>query len=424
MIIMMEDDLPVLCNRVPVAEVLPGQVEREGLGGTSLDGLALEVPQNADGIVGTTKADVKLGNLITSDLAVVGDIHGHGEENLVEACITSEAVVRAGRETGLRAAVRAAGGPSVVETILGVVGGSLEVGAVQARVDVSEDELEARRAKVVCCPVADSAVGVCGRGLASGGLVGRSVLSGDLQVAVRERGVRETVAELVDGSLVELVEVAVVNEDSLDEVVLRSTRAIVRLVDHVGWAVRAASLAPGERSLSTRVDLAEEDVRDSIAGLLTRDTGPDDGGHVLMLVPGLNQDGTDSVHDDNGVVALGSNSVDESVTLVPKGEVVAVALIAIEDNVSFTSISVGEHDAGTADLESTVSKGSLLGVGVVVDDALESATVAENLGLDGLEGSNKVREVGCKVISVRQLYSGMFSTSLPVPLPQPMAKVP
>jgi hypothetical protein len=106
------------------------------------------------------------------------------------------------------------------------------------------------------------------------------------------------------------------------------------------------------------------------------------------------------VHDDNGVVALGSNSVDELITSIPKSEVVAVSLIAIKDNVSLASIGVREHNACTTYLKSTVSKSSLLSVGVVVNDTLESATVVENLGLDGLEGSDKVREVSCKVISV------------------------
>lgn len=420
----MKGILPVLGNSVPVAEVLPGEVEGEGLGGTGLNALALEVPENADGIVGATKADVKLGNLVTSDLAIVGNVNSDSEENLVEACVASEAVVGAGRETRLRAAVRAAGGPSVVEGILRILGGSSEIGTVQARVDVSKDELEALGAEVVGCPVANGAVGGCSRGLASGGLVGRRILGSDLQVAVRECGVRETVAELVDGSLVELVEVTVVNEDALNKVVLRSSATVVRLVDHIGWAVRAASLTPGERSLSTRVDLAEEDVCDSIARLLTGDTSPNDGGNVLMLVPGLDQDSTDSVHDDDSVVALRSNGVDELVTSIPKGEVVAVTLIAIEDDVSLTSVGVRKDNAGTADLESTVSKGGLLSGSVVVDDALESAAVAENLSLDGLEGSNKVREVGCEVVSVRPLHSGKCFKSLPVPLPQPMAKVP
>jgi len=396
--------LPVLSNSVPVAEVLPGEVERESLSGTDIDGLALEVPENTDGVVGTTKADVELGNLVTSDLAIVGDIHSDSEENLVKACVTAETVVRAGRQTRLRAAVRAVRRPSVVQAILGVVGGSPEVCAVEARVDVGKDKVKAWRAKVVSSPVADGAVGRCGRSLAGSRLVGRCILGGDLEVAVRECGVRETVAELVDGSLVELVEVAVVDEDTLDKVVLGSTFAVVWLVDHVRWAVRAASLAPGERSLSTRVDLAKEDVGDGVAGLLAGNTGPDDRGHVLVLVPVLNQHSSDSVHDNDGVVALRSNSVDESVALVPQGEVVAIALIAIKDNVSLTSIRVCENDACTIDLESAVGKGGLLSIGVVIDDTFESATVAKHLGLDGLERSDKVREVGYKVVSIHQLW--------------------
>jgi hypothetical protein len=250
-------NLPVLGNSVPVTEILPGEIERESLSGTDIDALALKVPENADGIVRATKADVKLGNFVTSDLAVVGDVHSDSEEDLVEACVASKAVVGAGRETRLRAAVRAVRGPSVVEAVLRIVGGSSEVCAVQARIDVGIDKLEALGAEVVSRPVADGAVGRCGRSLAGSRLVGRCVLGGDLQVAVRESGVRETVAELVDRSLVELVKVAVVDEDSLDKVVLGSTCTVVWLVDHVGWAVGATSLAPGKGSLSTRVDLAE-----------------------------------------------------------------------------------------------------------------------------------------------------------------------
>lgn len=366
-----EGILPVLCNSVPVAEVLPGDVERESLSSTDLNGLALEVPENADCIVGATKADVELGNLVTDDLAVVGDVYRDSEEDLVEACVTTKAVVRAGRETRLRAAVRAASGPSVVKSVLGVVGGSSEVGAVQARVDVSKDKLEAFGAEVVSCPVADSAVSGSTRGLASSRLVGRGITSGDLQVAVRECGVRETVAKFVDGCLVELVEVAVVNENTLDEVVLRSTFTVVRLVDHIGRAVITTSLTPGERSLSTRVDLAVEDVGDSIARFLAGNTSPDDGSHVLMLVPGLHQDGTDGVHDYDSVVALRGNGVDELITSIPQSEVVAVTLIAVENDVSFTSGGVCEDNARTADLRDAVSKSGLLGVGVVVDDALD-----------------------------------------------------
>jgi hypothetical protein len=113
-----------------------------------------------------------------------------------------------------------------------------------------------------------------------------------------------------------------------------------------------------------------------------------------VLVPRLDQDRADSVHDNNSVVALGSDSVDEDVAVVPEGEVVAVALVAIEDDVAFTGSSVGKDDACTVDLLSAVGKSSLLGNSVVVDDALDRSTVAKNLGLDGLKRSDQVREVG------------------------------
>ena len=412
--------VPILGNSVPVSEVLPGDIERESFGSTGIDALAFEVPENTDGIVGASKADVQLRNFVTSDLAVVRDVYGDSEQNLVEACVTSEAVGGASRKARLGAAVRAVSGPSVVESILGVVGGSCEVCAVQARIDVSKDKLEALRAEVVGCPVADGSVGRCSGSLAGGRLVGRHITGGDLQVAVRESSVRETVAELVDRSFVEFVEVTVIDEDSLDKVVLRCTFTVVRLVDHIRWTIIAASLTPGERSLSTRVDLAVEDVSDGVARLLAGDTSPDDGGHVLMLVPGLDQDGADSVHDDDSVVALRSDGVDKSVTLVPKCKVVAVTLIAIEDDISFTSGSVREDNARTTDLSDAVSKGSLLGVSVVVDDALDGAAVAEDLSLDGLKGSNKVGEVSCEMISMchgqHEIYQKTYQYRCPSPL--------
>jgi hypothetical protein len=306
----------------------------------------------------------------------------------------------------LRAGVRAASGPGVVETVLGIVAGSLEVGAVETRVDVGQDKFEALGAKVVSSPVADDTVSGCRRCLASSRLVRRYIVGSDLQVTVREGGVRKTVAELVDGSLVEAIEVAVIDEDALNKVVLGSTLAVVRRVDHIRGTVISASLAPGERSLSTGVDLAVEDVGDSVTGLLTGNTGPDDGSNVLMLVPGLDQDGADSVHDNNSVVTLRGDGVNKDVTVVPKSKVVAVALVAVESNVSLASISICENNACTANLGDTVCKSSLLGDSIVVDDALDRAIVAKNLSLDSLERSYEVREVSCKLVSKCKLLNG------------------
>ena len=181
-----EVNLPVLGNGVPVAEILPGDVEGEGLGGTGLNTHLVEVPQNADGVVGTSEADVELSDLVTGNVAVVGDVHVDGEQNLVETGVAAEAVGGASRDTRLRAAVGATGGPGVVETVLGVVGGGREVSAVQAGVDVRENEFEALGAKVVSSPVADGAVGGSRRGLASSRLVRSRVTSSDLQVAVEK----------------------------------------------------------------------------------------------------------------------------------------------------------------------------------------------------------------------------------------------
>jgi hypothetical protein len=184
-----EVDLPVLGDSVPVAEILPCDIEGEGLSGAGLDTHLVEVPENADGVVGASKADVKLGDLVTGNIAVVGDVHVDGEQDFVETGVAAEAVVGTSRNTRLRAAVGAAGGPGVVKTVLRVVGGGREVGAVQAGVDVCKDKLEALGAEVVSSPVTDSAVSGSRRGLASSGLVRSRVTSSDLQVAVGEAGV-------------------------------------------------------------------------------------------------------------------------------------------------------------------------------------------------------------------------------------------
>jgi hypothetical protein len=112
------------------------------------------------------------------------------------------------------------------------------------------------------------------------------------------------------------------------------------------------------------------------------------------------------VHDNNGVVALRGDGVDKNVTVIPKSKVVAVALIAVENNVSLASISICENNACAANLGDTVSKSSLLGDSIVVDDALDRAAVAKDLSLDGLEGSDEVREVGCTLISKCKLLNG------------------
>ena len=113
-----------------------------------------------------------------------------------------------------------------------------------------------------------------------------------------------------------------------------------------------------------------------------------------MVVPRANKDRTYGVHNDDSVVALRRHVRDQVVTVVPESQVVAVTLIAIDSDVTLTGVGIGKDETDTVDLGSTTGKSSLLSVGVVISDALDVATLAADLGLDRLERSDEVWEVG------------------------------
>lgn len=68
--------------------------------------------------------------------------------------------------------------------------------------------------------------------------------------------------------------------------------------------------------------------------------GPEDGGDVGGIVPGVYEDGADGVDDDDGVVAVCGYGFDELVAVFPDGEVVAVAGVVVDGDVALFGKSV------------------------------------------------------------------------------------
>lgn len=167
--------------------------------------------------------------------------------------------------------------------IVWVARGLLQVGRVEPGVEVLADPVDATGEEVI-------------RGLANfsedGGFLGLAggigilvgVEGSDLQIGELELGVAETEAELVDGLLVILVEVAVVDENTFSEILLGSTLTVVGLGQKRS-AVGLAGLAPGEWGLRAGVDAAVKNIGDTAAALLAGKTSPENGGDVLVVVP-------------------------------------------------------------------------------------------------------------------------------------------
>lgn len=77
--------------------------------------------------------------------------------------------------------------------------------------------------------------------------------------------------------------------------------------------------------LLTRIYSAIEYVRDGIAALLARDTGPNYACDVRMVVPGRDQDWTGRMYDHDGVIAKPCYGLDQLIPASPEREIVPVS---------------------------------------------------------------------------------------------------
>lgn len=150
-------------------------------------------------------------------------------------------------------------------------------------------------------------------------------------------------AELVDWGDVLGVEVAVVDEDALAKVLLGRALAVVGIVEDVGAVVLAGG-GPAEGG-AAGLGAAVEDVDDGAAALLAGETSPEDGRDVGVVVPVSDEDGATRVYDDNGLVADAGDVLDQGVARAPEGEVVAIALVAVDADVALAVVGVDKDES-------------------------------------------------------------------------------
>lgn len=156
--------------------------------------------------------------------------------------------------------------------------------------------------------------------------------------------------------------------------------------------VVGALLGDSPDKAATGVDSTSKDVQDRVTGLLARDTSVQDSSDVGVVEPGLNEDGADNVHDDDGVGAVRRSVEDELVAAVPQSQVVTVTSVAADVDVALAGVCVREDEAGGGLLGSGID-GSVV---VVAEDALDDrcGVLLVGIGLDRGKGVDEVREVG------------------------------
>jgi len=61
-----------------------------------------------------------------------------------------------------------------------------------------------------------------------------------------------------------------------------------------------------------------------------------------VVVPVVDQDRTDSVEHNDGVLAEACDMADNFLTTLPESKVVAVSLVAVDNDVTFSSVGIGK----------------------------------------------------------------------------------
>jgi hypothetical protein len=402
-------DIPVVECGAPVADVSAGDLGSEGLGGTRCNREFVELTQDDSRVIGTTERDVELRNFLALDRASVSYSGSDGVEDVVKTGVASRGT-RGGKKR-LRGAWRRTSREAVVATVVRVFRRSAKVGRVEVRVDVVLDGSDISGEDIVGRVVRDSAVDGCSFGEAGGRNVSRSrSVDRDRDVRVAEVGVWKTITKLVDGGLTASVKGSVIDENTLLELSLRRCTTIVVLVEKIG-TVRLTGLTQGEGKLAWGVDLAVENIDNGVAWFLSRNTSPQNGSDILVVVPVVDQDGTNGVKHNNSVLAETCNVADDSLASLPESEVVAITLITIDDDVTLSSVGIGEDwvimlvgtrgclsnasltDTSTIDFVGTLSKNIDLAEGSTIKDTFNRLAVRAYFGLDGRVRCNQVREV-------------------------------
>lgn len=268
-----------------------------------------------------------------------------------------------------------------------MAGGS-GIGRVKVWINVQADLSEVAWEEVVSGVIAECAEDWCCRCGASGWCVCVHAVRLDLKTRVGESRVTQAEAKLVDRFDSCLVKVSVVDEDSLGELVLGCVASVVRRVYKISSKI--LTFGPQcEWQLSAWIVATIQDISKGVAALLARKTSVENGSNVGIVVPVCHDDWADAMDDNDGVVALGGDILDESVSILPDGQVVAITDVTVHRDVSFTGIGIDKYN-GSAYL---ASQRSDLTVCPVVGNRLNKGVVLQELVLNRSQWADQVREV-------------------------------
>lgn len=188
------------------------------------------------------------------------------------------------------------------------------------------------------------------------------------------RGLTETETELVTRRDGGFVEVAVVDVEAFGEVVVAG--------DDAG-AVIAGGFGDGVGELSGGGGRAVEDVDQAVSALLAGDAGPNNGDDVGEGEDGFHDHRTDAVDDDNGLLVHGCDGADESVARMPGVEIIAVAGVAFDCDVTLARVGVDEDDSGCRRRSCRCTSAS-----AVCGRCSDGSAVLCRLSLDSIKRSN------------------------------------
>lgn len=201
---------------------------------------------------------------------------------------------------------------------------------------------------------------------------------GDGERFEAESGVGKTEAEFVQHADVVVIEVAVVNEQTLGEVGLPSV-GVVLVGDRegdVGEVVVRLLERNGVGELARGVDVAVKDVNNAVANLLTGQVGSDDSGDVLVVGPGHQRQASRG-GDDDSVAAVGGDLVNDLITIPVDVQVGAVLTLG--------SPGLEEDKADVRDGVDLAGEGAGSRQQSVVQDVLDNAILRLDTVLDSLE---------------------------------------
>ena len=169
---------------------------------------------------------------------------------------------------------------------------------------------------------------------------------------------------------------------------------VIVVAERDGGVVVGCLLRDGVREFSAGGFRAVEDVDEAVAGFLAGDADPDDGGDVGFGEDGLEDEGSDGVDDDDGVGVVGGDGRHEGVAVVPGIEIVAVAGVAFDGDVTFAGVGVDEDEGGACVARCGSTKCRVVGV-----RECDFGAVSSSLGVDCIVWSCQIWEFTAAVLS-------------------------